>query len=137
MSVEGRISVDVVFHDTDGTNAINVLTLQDSQEYTTGKVAVITGTAGTAQVTFNEFGITPYRDASGSEVELSAITRIAFRWSGMSERTIADTLTNPTAITLSSKSSRIAITEYEGSSVSPVMNAGVGTGTYTILLFGS
>jgi hypothetical protein len=65
MSVEGRISVDVLFHDTDGTNAINVVSLRDSREYATGKVAVITGTAGTAAVNLNEYGITPYRDASG------------------------------------------------------------------------
>ena len=51
MSLEGRINVDVLFHDKDGTASLKVTSLQDSRAYTTGKVAVITGTLGTASST--------------------------------------------------------------------------------------
>ncbi len=64
MSVEGRVSVDVLFHDRDGTNAINTLTIQDVDGYSSGDVAYWHGTCGTAAVTL-EFGPTTYRRASG------------------------------------------------------------------------
>jgi hypothetical protein len=64
MSVEGRVSVDVLFHDRDGTNAINTLTIQDVDGYSSGVVAYWHGTCGTTAVTL-AFGPTTYRDASG------------------------------------------------------------------------
>jgi hypothetical protein len=78
MSVEGRISVDVVFHDTDGTNAINVVSLQRSKEYATGKVAIISGTASNspAVVYLPQNGI-GYRDASGEIVTFSSVSVLA------------------------------------------------------------
>jgi hypothetical protein len=78
MSVEGRISVDVLFHDTDGMNAINVVTLQRSKEYATGKVAIISGTASNSPdvvyVPQNGIG---YRDASGEIVTFSSVSALA------------------------------------------------------------
>ncbi len=68
MSVEGRISVDVLFHDKDGTNAINVLSLSSSAQYTDGVVASVTRTvsAGTQQIPTDQ-----YRDAAGNLVGIS------------------------------------------------------------------
>jgi hypothetical protein len=74
VSIEGRISVDVVFHDTDGTNAINVLTLKSYGEYPSGKVASFSGTADE-----NGFALplspSTYRDASGQLVSFAAISK--------------------------------------------------------------
>ena len=78
MSIAGRIDVDVLFHDTDGTASLKVVSLQDSQPYTSGKVAIVTGTIGTALQTV-AVSPTSYRDSSGSLVSFSAVTRIAFR----------------------------------------------------------
>jgi hypothetical protein len=44
MAIDGRINVDVLFHDTDGTTSLKVVSLEDSTAYTTGKVAIVTGT---------------------------------------------------------------------------------------------
>jgi hypothetical protein len=134
MSVEGRISVDVVFHDTDGTNAINVVTLQHSSGYESGKVAVVTGTAGTAGITFQSYGLTPYRDATGSLVTLNAITRVVFTWSGSSPRGLSDAgdfqFSN-----LLSVNNVPAMTYYPAFILQPEISGGVGTGTYTIVMY--
>jgi hypothetical protein len=44
MAIDGRINVDVLFHDTDGTTSLKVVSLEDSTAYTTGQVAIVTGT---------------------------------------------------------------------------------------------
>lgn len=91
MSAEGRISVDVVFHDTDGTNAINVLTLQDSKEYTTGKVAVISRTVSSGTITLDWEN---YRDSQGQPVAIGNPTRLSLSHSGLCVVTQTDDIGN-------------------------------------------
>jgi len=83
MSIDGRINVDVLFHDKDGTASLKVVSLQDSEAYTTGEVAIMSGTCSTTGVTLS-FGPTTYRDASGQLVEVApgGSGRIAFLASG-------------------------------------------------------
>jgi hypothetical protein len=82
MAINGRINVDVLFHDTDGTTSLKVVSLEGSTELTTGQVAIVTGTVGSASVTIQTSPST-YRDASGAIVDLDAndgfIRRIAFQ----------------------------------------------------------
>jgi hypothetical protein len=77
MAIDGRINVDVLFHDTDGTTSLKVVSLEDSAAYTTGKVAIVTGTVGTTEVSVS---ISPgtYRDASGAIVNFTSVSRFAF-----------------------------------------------------------
>jgi len=77
MAITGRINVDVLFHDTDGTTSLKVVSLDDSTEYTTGKVAIVTGTCGTTAVTVAT-APSVYKDASGTAVSFSTIERVAF-----------------------------------------------------------
>lgn len=79
--VRGTISVDVAFTDSTtvgGALSLKTITLRDATEYTTGKVAVVTGTCGTGGVS-----ITPtspgYLNAAGESVALSSIVRVAFQ----------------------------------------------------------
>jgi|DEB19_MinimDraft_3_1074340.scaffolds.fasta_scaffold08380_4 hypothetical protein len=83
MSIEGRINVDVLFHDKDGTSSLKVLSLQDSDAYAVGEAAMWSGTCGTAAVTLS-FGPTTYRDAAGSLVSVvpGGSGRVAFLASG-------------------------------------------------------
>lgn len=83
MSIEGRISVDCLFHDKDGTASLKVLSLQDSDAYTTGGAAYWSGTCGTTAVTLS-FGPTTYRDAAGQLVTVmpGGDGRVAFLASG-------------------------------------------------------
>ena len=139
MSVEGRISVDVVFHDTDGTNAINVLTLQKSDAYPSGIVQYLSGTAGTAAFSFNEGGFqgvggTTYRNAAGQEVSSDA-KRVAFSWSG-GEGDIRDlSETESSAFVLRSVNGEVAVCSHSGNA-NLVMSSCSTTGTYTLVVYG-
>lgn len=64
MSIEGRITVDALLHDKDGTTSLKVLSLQDSDSYPSGVAAMWTGTCGTAAVTL-QLAPTTYRNAAG------------------------------------------------------------------------
>lgn len=130
MSVEGRISVDVVFHDTDGTNAINVLTLQSSQEYTTGSVAIVSGTCGTSAVGIS-LGLTTYRDAAGNLVSLNP-QRAAFQASGNGAYLTQDN--GP--VVVFSQSGRVSVTDIDEQEFVRVSSIG-GTVSYTIILYGT
>jgi hypothetical protein len=136
MSIEGRINVDALFHDKDGTNAINVLTLQDSSEYTTGKVSIVSGTAGTAATSFGSLD-NVYRNAVGNLVSIETPLRLSFSWSGSGYRTLLDSV--DTAFVLKSRSGSVAVTDINGATagVNVDLLPGIGTGTYTILLYGT
>lgn len=82
MAIDGRINVDVLFHDTDGTASLKVVSLEDSTAYTSGQVSIVTGTVGTSSQSILS---TDYRDASGQPVTISTVTRVALRSSTASE----------------------------------------------------
>jgi hypothetical protein len=139
MSIKGRISVDVVFHDTDGTNAINVLTLQDSKEYATGKVALVSGTVGTTAVTFStsdaDSPASTYRDASGQLVSLSSFSKVVIK---------PTTQNRPLILTDQDSGSVISVPAEEvlvyPCGISPndgvTVRSASGTAAYTIILYG-
>jgi hypothetical protein len=81
MAINGRINVDVLFHDTDGTTSLKVVSLEDSTEYTTGKVAIVTGTVATTRVTIGPASLS-YKDAAGDAVAFTSVRRIALKASG-------------------------------------------------------
>ena len=99
------------------------------------KVAFITGTAGTAQVSFASIGPTSYKNAAGDTVSFSAVQRVAFSWGGTSERTLAEI--SDSVFILRSKSGSVAVSDCTASTVQPQVSSGVGTGTYTIILYGT
>lgn len=131
MSIRGRIAVDVQFADTEvvgGAQSLKTITLQDATEYTDGKVAVATGTVGTAGVTFTPSALT-YRDASGSTVSLSlsrfalqssTLCRIAIGelrgWSLDGQPVIANVTASPSTLSLATTT---------------------GTASYTLVMYGT
>ena len=132
MALDGRINVDVLFHDTDGTASLKVVSLEDSTAYTTGKVAVVTGTCGTATVTINVAPST-YRDASGALVSLASVTRIAFQADNLSKclRAGEDEL-------VISSGNQIAVTQVQGEGNFEVSRTGTaGTASYTLVFYGT
>jgi hypothetical protein len=132
MSIEGRINIDCLFHDKDGTASLKVVSLQDSKEYTTGKVAIVTATVGTSQTGFNTYA-TSYRDSSGSLVTFSTLSRVVFSYSGSTAKKLNDIEGN---FLLSSRNSEPAASSISGN-VDAVIEPGSGTGTYTIILYGT
>jgi len=65
VSADGRITIDALFHDRDGTAAISVLSLGSTVSVTGGIVSVVDGVASTDATLVDGSG---YRDASGSLV---------------------------------------------------------------------
>ena len=132
MASDGRINVDVLFHDTDGTTSLKVVSLEDSTAYTTGKVAIVTGTCGTATVTINVAPST-YRDASGALVSLASVERIAFAATpGANIDTGQRTSGGDNVIT--SRNGQVSIVDVP--SVEFVYTT-AGTASYTLVLYGT
>ena len=136
MSIDGRISVDCLFHDKDGAASLKVVSLQGSTEYTTGKIAIVTGTCGTTQVTIDP-GPTTYRNAAGNVVSFSQVKRIAFSATAPSPGTL---LQDSSGTVLRSISGSVAVCDSIDSG-DDVLSAYVvgdsGTTSYTIVIYGT
>jgi hypothetical protein len=150
VSIEGRIDINVLFQDKDGQR-LKIVSLNDSKEYTTGKVAIVTGTAGTATLSLGNLKSTTYRSASGELVSFNEIDRVAFRFVG--EKRVC-TVTSQFddedyGSTCLVSNGNLAISEVNKSGLAEEADAvysatiapiflGYGlTGTYTIILYGS
>ena len=80
MSIEGRIAVDINFTDSatvGGASSVKKIQLVDATQYSSGKVAIITGTCSTAGVTLTPASL-DYVGADGSAVAFSSVSRVAF-----------------------------------------------------------
>ena len=137
MGLDGRINIDVLFHDTDGTTSLKVVSLEDSTAYTTGKVAFVTGTCNTTGVTLNPYSSSPvlnnYRDAEGQLVRFTTVDRLAFKASP--EALLQQSL----ALSVRSRDDRMCI--HDGL-VNPLalemqVRSTAGTASYTLMLYGS
>ena len=126
MSISGSISVNALFHDTDGTTSLKIVSLKSSDEYTTGKVAIVTGTVGTSSVSISCLPTT-YRSASGALVSFSSVSRIVFQAS--SACTIDDGANSLVDQTL------CAFKGVSQPDISVVTSA--HTASYTIVLYGT
>jgi hypothetical protein len=133
MSIEGRINVDVLFHDKDGTASLKVVSLQDSQAYSTGKVAIVSGTCGTSAVTI-QVAPTAYRDASGALVSFFEIQRFVIK-SGP-----AALIVNNPAVTVDANSLSVvsnATGDFGDAGQLPTVRTNAGTSSYTIAMYGT
>ena len=134
MAINGRINVDVLFHDTDGTTSLKVVSLEGSTELTTGQVAIVTGTCGTAAVAIS---IQPsaYKDASGNLVSFSSVERVVFLSSQNCLVEEADTQSQ-----VARSLGRVSVGDCSPSAqqifnISPQYSA--GTASYTLVLYGT
>lgn len=133
MSIDGRINIDALFHDKDGTASLKVLSLESSNAYTSGKVALITGTAGTAQTTITVSGV--YRDASGQLVDITP-QRLAFSWDGINSRLLeGKDDTSTVNLLVRSRRGETSVVTSVGSTSFVLRSSGGNTGTYTILMY--
>ena len=132
MSIDGRITVDALFHDR-SVERLKVLSLASSTGYTTGKAIVVTGTAGTAGQVITYAN---YRDASGGFALLGNPAHIAFSWSGASLAKLADVDTEQFRVC--SKGNVVAVTQFN-TATEPTIQVlpESGTGTYTIIMWGA
>jgi len=131
MSIDGEFGIKVAFHDKTNER-MKVVQFSDYSQYTSGKVAVVTGTCGTSVVTVS-VSPTRFRNSTGDEVSFSSISRVAFIASELSR-----CVTSGDA-TLVSRSNHIAVcdTDSDDSSFVVRKEGTSGTASYTLVLYGS
>lgn len=131
MSIEGRINIDALFHDTDGTASLKVLSLQRSESYTTGKVAIFSGTLGTSPVTVAETpNIHSYRDASGQIASFNLFERVAFITSRSCE--LNDNINGPVR-----SKGNLSIFDSGSNELQLIPGYTSGTASYTVVVWGT
>lgn len=131
MSIEGTISVTVSFRDSttsSGVQSLKTITLQDATEYTTGKVAVVTGTVGASSVSIDT-GNLSYRDSSGALVTFSAVTRAILKSS-------AAALLSQSGTTLTFSSGGVSISDLSSLTGTLTLSTPGPTASYTLVLYG-
>lgn len=135
MSIEGRIAIDVNFADSTtgtGVQSLKKIALADTQTYTTGKVALVSGTAGTAAVAI---AVAPseYKDASGAAVSFATVSRFAFAASAAA--VCSEAAGSGVAI---SGSNRVAVCDSRsGGTAGFNVSAYSGTASYTLVIYGT
>ena len=131
MAIDGRINVDVLFHDTDGTTSLKVVSLEDSTAYTTGKVAIVTGTCGTTLVQIDVAPATTYRNAAGSVVSFTGVQRFSFSATGSPARLQQD------YVAVESSAGRVCVSNANGFDDQFSVRTTAGTASYTLVLYGT
>lgn len=137
MSIDGRINVDCLFHDKDGTASLKVVSLQESTAYTTGKVAIITGTVGTAQTTIAVADV--YKNAAGDAVTIGESERVMFSYkgaAGFARRLELVDFDNFAFARIVSRDDQIATSSGTDIDVFRITASAANTGTYRIVIFG-
>lgn len=130
MSVSGRINIDALVHDTTSGTALHVVGLESSESVTAGKVAIMTGSCGTAGVSI---AIAPsdYIDSSGDDVSFASVTRVIMQGSSALKFTCP-------SVTAYSGATQCAAFSLLGHTTGAVSIAAVaGTATYTVILVGT
>lgn len=135
MAIDGRINVDVLFHDTDGTTSLKVVSLEDSTAYTTGKVAIVSGTVGTTAVALWNSGGTglanQYKASNGELVGAIDPTRIAVR-SHSGQVLVSDADLGEWELL-----SRGGLSVSDNRSAAGTVRSISGTASYTVVLYGT
>lgn len=135
MSLEGRIAIDVAFSDSTsstGTQSLKRLVLTSTDAYTSGKVALLSGTCGTAAVAIAVAPST-YKDSSGAAVSFATVTRFAFAASAAA--VCSEAAGAGVAI---SGGSRVAVCDSRnGGTAGFNVSAYSGTASYSLVIYGT
>lgn len=135
MSLEGRIAIDVAFSDSTsstGTQSLKRLVLTSTDAYTSGKVALLSGTCGTAAVAIAVAPST-YKDSSGSAVSFATVTRFAFAASAAAVCSEAA----GAGVAISGGSRVAACDSRNGGTAGFNVSAYSGTASYSLVIYGT
>lgn len=133
MAVSGTINVSMSFVDTatsSGVQSEKKASLSSADVYTSGKVAVVTGTVGTAvqNIDLTSLG---YRDAAGNEVAISLVDQAGFVSENEAFLQFVDI-----DIKVHSTDNHMAVTCVHNTDDTVRVYTTSGTSSYTLLLFG-
>jgi len=140
MSVDGFISSSALFHDKDGTTTLKVVSLASADSYSSGKVAIASGTCGTSVATVD---FSQYKKPDGTDFDVTDVTtalRLAFTSDNPAYMTTSG---NIAAMTVGSSRNEVSIATNHGFSVAstatqPVVQVAAvsGTANYSVILLG-
>ena len=134
MALNGTINVSMSFVDTassTGVESEKKASLASADVYTSGKVAVVTGTVGTA-VQNIDLSDLDYRDAAGNLVTMSYVDRAGFVSENEAFVNFVDI-----DIKLHATDNHMAISCIHNTDDTVNVYTTNGTSSYTLLLFGS
>lgn len=136
MSIEGRIAVDVGFSEStsaSGVQSLKRIALTSTDSYSSGKVAVISGTASTQLATI-PVNPSTFRDASGALVAFtSSVSRVAFKSSGPAS--VSDPSSGSVVPCDGNSVAVFSITGNSGDDLQ--IQSASGTVSYTIVIYGT
>ena len=136
MSIEGRIAIDVNFTDTStagGASSVKKISLVDTQAYSSGKVAIVTGTVGSAQDAYIYFSAMSYVNAAGATQTMTP-TRVALSVSG-ALATVADNAVSLSRTNVNGSAASVA--QLCPLSQHLQMFTTAGTAAYTAVFYGT
>ena len=134
MALNGTINVSMSFVDTassTGVESEKKASLASADVYTSGKVAVVTGTVGTAVQNIDLTSL-DYRDAAGNLVTMSYVDRAGFVSENEAFVNFVDI-----DIKLHATDNHMAISCVHNTDDTVNVYTTNGTSSYTLLLFGS
>jgi len=139
--VRGKFVIDVDFTDrtsAGGVQRMKIASLQSATEYPDGKVAVASGTCGTAVVVV-PVSPTTYRNSDGDLVSFASVSRVAFSASGPT--LVACDGSGGCGVddwTIYSRANQAAVSEALESSAFSINVVGTaGTASYTLVMYGT
>jgi hypothetical protein len=138
-NVSGSIAVNVEFRDSTSVanvQSLKTISLRDTKDYATGKVAIVSGTVGTTAVELWSQGggisFGGYKNASGNTVSLGQVARIALQASGLGAKLEDADLD---VVELFSVNNEVSIGNNIGLTL--FVSAIDGTSAFTAVLYGS
>ena len=132
MSIEGRIAIDVNFADSSDSTGVQSkkrISLVDATSYSSGKVAIVTGTCGPDIVTVVNDGVTTYKNAAGSAVTFTTLSRCAAQVVG------TNVIVYDNFSQLVCKGGAVSV--FEPSTKTITVNTQSGTASYTLVVYGT
>lgn len=134
MAVSGTVNISASFVDTDESTGVvseKKVSLASADVHTGGKVALVTGTCGTAVVNVDVTSL-DYRDAAGDLVTLDIVQRMALKANPGAFAEFVDS-----GEKLKSLCDRVSIECVQNTDDTIHVYTTAGTSTYTLLLYGS
>jgi len=140
MSLEGLVSTSCLFHEKEGTAAIKVVNAASAESYTSGKIAIVSGTCGTAASTVD---FSQYKTAAGEDFDassMSSVSRLAF---SATPAGVMQTSGKIAVMSVGSKAGEVSVVSnpgFSGSTPTAAPSVTVksvsGTSSYTVMLLG-
>lgn len=131
MTIAGRITVDAAFQYSPNTNAMIIVSLEDTTAASTGVVARVTGTCGTTQVTITPSSI-DNQSYTGNTITFASVSRVVVNATAACE--LRDS--GGAWIVFAGGTCSASVTS-PSSAGSIKIKTLAGTATYDIILFGT